>query len=321
VSAGILGILCLVAVVPEGPRELPNLAKPTSITVSIEGDCPSEAAVTTALVPLIKVEPENVTGGTPRVVDLGERFEVTAAGQVGQYTDARRDCSERARVAAVFIALALNPPAFQPRPPAPLAPALPRVDAAPLPPVVRPPPEPLTLPATWARVALGGRVESAPQGGGRASAETAVGVDASAALGMGDFGAAIGAGIRTPTTTHFGVVAVRQQRVPFGIAARVRHRLRGGFELGGEVGLALVLLRLRGEGLDAMTPATRLDVGGRAGVELRLPAVSPRLAPFVILSAEYFPRPYQLEVEPLGRIGSTAPFWYGGTVGLSFQAW
>ena len=94
-------------------EEGPAAAPPFRFAVEASGLCPSSQAVTAALVPALRREPPRVPGaGGPRVLDLGDRFEVAAFGQSRQYIDAARDCAERARVAAVFITLALNPPAL-----------------------------------------------------------------------------------------------------------------------------------------------------------------------------------------------------------------
>jgi hypothetical protein len=241
------------------------------------------------------------------VHDLGDRFEVAAAGQTRQYLDAARDCSERARVAAVFIALALNPPA---------TPAVPDADA-------RPPAEPMgPVPSSmpwWAGVAVGGRIEVAPTADGRSSPAASLGAELGAAVGRGAFGATVAGGVLAPTVVTFGSVPVRQQRFPVRVVATARHRVGGRFELAGELGLSFVLLRLRGEGLDTVASATRLDVGGRAGLELSLFSPPSSWAPFLALHVEYFPRPYEFEVGPLGRVGSTNHLWVGASVGLCWQ--
>jgi len=87
--------------------------------------------------------------------------------------------------------------------------------------------------------------------------------------------------------------------------------------LAGALGAALVPLTLRGEGLEGGSQATRLDAGVRLAVELRIRA-TPRLAPFVDLHAEIFPRAYQLDVDPFGTVGSTGRLWVGVSAGLSF---
>ena len=340
-SAALLWLLTWAVTPPDAQRD-PSKTSP--IAIATTSGCPGEAAVAAALVPLLKLDSVRSTDGPARVADLGDRFEVTAAGQVGVYTDAGRDCSERARVAAVFIALALNPPAFQPSPSRPATPPAPpkreekrdekREDkrdekrderkeleesrAAP-PPIVEVPAPPTRPAVPWARLAVGGRLEAAPEAGDRPTMTGAFGLDVEGAGGLNDFGVVIGAGVRAPTVTTFSSVPVREQRFPFGVAVVGRHQVANSLELAGQAGMALVLLRLRDQSPGGSSPTTRLDLGARAAMELRLPALSPRIAPFAGVSIEYFPRPYRYEVSPLGQIGTSAPVWLGVTLGLWFQ--
>jgi hypothetical protein len=337
VNTEIFFLLSVVTMAPEGLREAP---KAGPLTVSASGSCPTDAAVTAALVPLIKLESVRNVDGPPRVTDLGDRFEVAAAGQVGLYADAARDCTERARVAAVFIALALNPPAFQARAARSTSPAgSPRKDddrkdekrdnrnaeqdQRPMekPPTVEPPLAPSKPGETWARLMFGARLEAAPEVSGRPATTAGFGLDVQGAGGLDDFGVVIGAGVRAPTVSTFSSVSVREQRFPFSIAAAVRYEAAHSVELTGEAGMSLVILRLRDESPGGLlAPATRLDLGLRAGIALRLAPLSPRWSPFAIVSMEYFPRPYSYQVDPVGRIGTSAPVWVGTTLGLSFQA-
>ena len=62
------------------------------------------------------------------IVDLRVPFHVVVSGRVRAYRDEARDCTQRARVAAVFVALTIDP-AF-------IAAATPAPPAAPPPPVV-----------------------------------------------------------------------------------------------------------------------------------------------------------------------------------------
>jgi hypothetical protein len=276
--------------------------------IETTGSCPSAEAVSATIAPLLaSLAARRWPEGTVRVDDLGDRFEVAAAGQTGQYVDAARDCSERARVAAVFIALALNPPA---------APTTPRVEA-PLP-AAAPEAEAVGS-AWWVRLALGGRIEHSPTDDGRSSPAASVGAELGAALGRSAFGMSVAGGVLAPTVVTFGSVPVREQRSPFRVAAVVRHKVGSRFELGGDLGLSLVLLRLRGENLDTVEPATRLDVGGRAALALTLWPLASSWAPFLAVHGEYFPRPYEFEVGPLGRIGSTNRLWLGASAGVSWQ--
>ena len=43
------------------------------------------------------------------IEDLGESFSVSVAGETRRFDDPKRECAERARLAAVFVALVLDP--------------------------------------------------------------------------------------------------------------------------------------------------------------------------------------------------------------------
>src|SRR5205814_3430832 len=125
----------LLALVGPADRTAAGEAAPGSgLVVEAAGQCPERAAVMAALQPVLGDEALRSTRGLSRVSDLGDRFEVVALGQTRQYADPNRDCAERARVAAVFIALTVMPPMFaMPSPPAPPAARV----VAPPPPIVR----------------------------------------------------------------------------------------------------------------------------------------------------------------------------------------
>jgi hypothetical protein len=303
---GMMFVALVVAVLGPPGSEAPPTATVPAIETS--GSCPTAEEVSVTLAPLLGASaPERLIEGAARVDDLGDRFEVAVGGQTRQYVDVARDCPERARVAAVFIALALNPP---------IAPTVPRVEA------LRPtePSSAETMASHWwARLALGGRIEHAPAAEGRSSPAAVLGGELGAAVGRRTLGVTVAGGILAPAVVSFGSVPISEQRFPFRVAATVRSKIPGPFEVAGDVGLSFVLLRLRGNELDTIDPATRLDVGGRAGLALDLRSPASSWAPFLALHVEYFPRPYQLEVGPLGRIGSTERLWVGASAGLSWQ--
>ena len=277
-----------------------------------------------ALLPALGRAPSVVSNaGVPRVFDLGDRFEVSAFGQTQLYLDAARDCAERARVAAVFITLALNPPAPLARtaaPPADLPADLHAIENAAGPPVPSgPPPGAAPASARWASLAVGARVDG-PVGAASPAAGIAAGAELRGAIGWRHVGLAASAGILAPTEARASSVTVHQQRFPLSLALTVRRELPRGVEAAAAVGASLVPLTLRGEGLMSSLPATRLDTGARLAFELRLPRLAWRAAPFVGVHAEYFPRPYVLDVSPLGDIGSTSRFWLGASLGLAVEA-
>lgn len=300
------------------------------------GTCPARDVVWEALAPVM---PAGVAGGqagaSPRVVDLGDRFEVSAAGQRAQYADRRRDCAERARIAAVFIALALNPPALAPARPATPAAAPPPVPApvvvvAPQAPVVvpapaesvasTPAPGPSAFGPWWGTLGVAARVDAAAAGHQPSSTVVAPGVDVRAAIGRGFVGVFATAGVVAPTKAQFDSVSVRQHRFPLGLGVTARVGASTAWQGWGELGLAVAPFSVRAEGLSAGSTETRVDVGGRLAVGLRSPALAGgRIGGFSDLHAEVFPSPFQLEVEPLGDIGRTSRLWVGASLGAWFD--
>ena len=95
--------------------------------------------------------------------------------------------------------------------------------------------------------------------------------------------------------------------------------LRARWRVAAEVGAALALLRIQGLGLDAGGPVLRFDAGARAGVALLLPPVGQAWVPLIAMHVEYFPRAYQLDVDPLGTIGALSRLSVGASVGVSYR--
>lgn len=308
----------------------PDAGTPTP-AFEVVGTCPAREAVMRALLPVLGKDALASNRGPTRVADLGDRFEVAAAGQAARYVDTVRDCGARARVAAVFIALALSPPSARlGEPPAP-----PVEPPAPLPEPPAPPREPERLPAMtpdrpveappsgpppplWVILSAGARLDGALAEASAPSDLTAGG-ELSAMVGRGAFGVAVSAAVLAPSTRTLQTVSVRQQRFPFSADIVLRHRLSPGFALTGQAGVALVLLTLRGENVKPSASSSRLDPGAHLSIVLRGPAFRQRLVPFVGFHAELFPRSYFLDVDPVGQVGVTNRFWWGATAGLSFD--
>ena len=316
----VLGLIAATSANPAHSEEARAAAPPSGLTVEATGQCPSRQAVTAALLPALRREPPVAPGaGVPRVVDLGDRFEVAAFGHTRQYLDTARDCAERARVAAVFITLALDPPVPPPSSAAPpTAPRgdVPAIESAPNQPVAATA-APRTPPTStrWAAFAVGARVDG-PVGAAFPADGVAAGPELRGAVGWRFIGFAATAGLLAPTEARLSSVTVHEQRFPISFALSARRRLARGFEAAAALGVSLVPITLRGDGLMTSLPATRLDTGARAAFDLRLPALAWLAAPFVSVHVEYFPRPYVLDVAPVGNIGSTARFWLGASVGI-----
>jgi hypothetical protein len=277
------------------------------LVVEAPGQCPGQEAVLAALYPVLGDEVMRSTHGAARVSDLGDHFEVVALGQTRQYSDAARDCAERARVAAVFITLAINPPMFAMPPP----PRIVEVKPRPPEPIVAPSPSP--SPSTWVRLGIGLRIDGGA--GGDLDGVTPWGGEGRIAIGRGAFGAQVTGGVLGPIEGRLSSVVVHEQRFPSSmgvVGRRVFPRVEGALS----IGLALVPFTLRADGLATSHQERRLDAGARIGLEVRVLRV-PLMSPFAGLHAEYFPRSYAIDVDPLGNIGSTGHLWVGAVVGIA----
>jgi hypothetical protein len=182
--------------------------------------------------------------------------------------------------------------------------------------MVQAPPSPAPPGSTrWLDVGVAARVDGATQ----PETSFALGFEIQAVAGWRWLGLAATAGVLAPTESQFSSVTVRQQRFPLSLAVLAQHRIGERLALAGAVGAALVPLTLHAQGIDGAPSSTRLDAGARLAVALHVRA-TPRLAPFIGVHAEIFPRAYQLDVDPLGYVGSTGRFWLGGSLGVSFEA-
>ena len=273
--------------------------------------CPRPDAVWAELVTLVPHERlaarlGAVAGGqTPvvEIVDLGVRYRVLAAGQVREYQDESHDCAYRARIAAVFVALALDPAELAPPPPPPVAPV------PPPPPVVTPPAE---LPPA-ARLDLGATVLG---GVGPDDRVGQLGLELRWSGGHHAIGPEAGAMALLPVDNTVGGVRLRQRRVP--VDAGVRVRSAGPrVERYGELSVAAALISERALDLANPRSQTALELGLRAAVGVH--ATRGRLAPFAALSAELVPWPPSVFALPAGTVGHTPLLWIGATAGASLS--
>jgi hypothetical protein len=271
--------------------------------------CPRPAAVWSELVTL--VPPERLEarlravnqGKTPvvEIVDLGVPYRILAAGQVREYRDESRDCAYRARISAVFVALAIDPAQLEMPPPAP-------------PPLPQAAPPPLDIPRSpRARVDLGA---TASGGLGPEDHVGQVGAELRWSGGRHLLGPEAGVTALLPVDNAVGGVRLRQWRLP--VDAGVRARISGPrFERYGELGISAALLSERALDLASPKSQTGLEVGLRLAVGLH--ASRARFAPFAALSAELVPDPPAIFALPAGTLGHTPIFWIGATAGASLS--
>ena len=273
----------------------------------VVGECPGWGTLSTALAPLLGKIASAAPTLPPRVTDLGEHFEVVVAGQSGLYFDINRDCAERARIAAVFIAMVLTTTTVHAAAPQSVLPAAPQ-------------PSPSVSPSNrWTAASLAARCDATSSGSSPSPVGLACGGELGVALGRSHYGGFLSAGVLASTVTRFASVPVRVQRFPLALGVVTARDLRAGWWIGAHVGAALAVLRIQGEGLDTGGPALRFDPGARIGVSLRLPTAWRGWAPAVAVHGEYFPRAYQIDVAPLGTIGSLGRYSVGVAAGVSYR--
>jgi hypothetical protein len=238
------------------------------------------------------------------IVDLGDRYRVIAASRVREYRDDRRDCGARARVAAVFVALALDP-----------------ANAAAPPPAVESPPAappPAANPAAVVREDHGSRLELGPGVDvGVASGHRTIhlGAGLRLALGRGAVALVLGAFAPFPIETEIGGLRLSQWRLPVDLGLRLR--LAGyGVEPHGELGMSAALMSERALELSASAREMTVELGPYVAVGAHFfPAA--RVAPFVALRAEWVPSPSGIQSLPRGVVGHTPRLWMGASVGAA----
>jgi hypothetical protein len=192
--------LCVVALsLLSGPARA--AAPPTIVTV---GECPRREQLATALAALLRTgEPassaQNSSGQRLSVEDLGARYRVSLQGEgqenvLRDYDDEARDCAERARIAALFAAVTLEPPEVAARRKS--------VAAAPAP----------------NRYEL--RLGASTALGLQSPLSTAFGAELRGALLVGRWGIELGAGAFSPAHLSWRSYEAAMTRFPFDVSVR-----------------------------------------------------------------------------------------------------
>lgn len=249
------------------------------------------------------------TGG-PRVTvaDLGTAFRVHAGGQSREYRDESRDCANRARLAALFVALTID--SVEQTAVAKVGPSLP------VPPIVRAP--------------VNGPVDSPPRQRSvhlEMGVDGQVGVPSTAAPGgllrvtWGTGRLVMLGGLRAtlPMDATMAGVRVRQWRAAVDVAARVRWSEDRPVSPFAELGLVTARLFARAPDLATSDERTGTELGilAGAGMSFRRRTWG---APFLLLEAEIDPDPPTFSALPIGSLGRTPYVWLSATAGLSLGA-
>jgi hypothetical protein len=253
------------------------------------------------------------------VADQGDSYKVQVvvegATHTRVYRDVGRDCAHRARVAAVFVVLTLVPPELlMESPPAPPPPP-----PAPPPVVVAAPPRPSVQAPAWRpALALAGVLDVAPAVLDAPSI-VSPGAELRLALGKGRLAGELGFGVQPGAEFSLAGVSVRQRRIPMDASVAFRQPVRGAVELGAAAGVAGAVFEIEGVNPPVRGEGTRVELGARAAVEVRVATPSRRLAAFIGAHAIYFPRSYELAMTPAGVVGHTPSLWVGGQLGASLS--
>lgn len=196
-------------------------------------------------------------GVSARIDDEGDRVRIRVVNEERVFRDASRSCGERARTAAVFLGLVLDPPVLPETKPAP-----------PAPPVARPAPAPAPAPPEAAvplTLHLGPMLQAAPISDA-AQLPLAGGFGGRLAWGR-RLGLAIGAAFFLPTRLALPAADARLVWLPFDVSLRATHET-GPVAFTGELGPELALLFASGEAVKNPRTSTRLEVGARGAVSL-----------------------------------------------------
>ncbi len=256
-------------------------------------DCPRLADVVAGLGQVLTTQQAEEAAGQIVIRDQGVSWSIEVGSHASTYADPARNCAERARVATVFAALALEPARDdeppRPSPQAESPPARFSFEAGPL--VV------LALLAqahNWS-VGWGGQARLI-RSGERLGLSLGLEAAAFSRLELEGYGVSI-------------------TRAAIDLSGRILF-WPGQFVLAGELGPSLAVLRVHGSGLAESPASSRVDVGARAAITGRLRT---RLAPFLALQAELGARRFGLTVHPSGEIGAAPRLWLGLVVGGAFD--
>jgi hypothetical protein len=249
------------------------------------------------------------------IVDLGEKYRVIAGGRVREYRNQGRDCTYRARVAAVFVALTVDPAVLAVEPPPPAS--------APSPPLPPPPPpsQAQAQAPTPSSVATAEQVADVEAlvavdrsaGGGPQATHTGAGVRL--ILGRGPLAIVVGALAFRTADSSLGGVSLTQGHDPLDLGVRLRAQ-HFFFEPYAEIGLALALLSEEGRQTSVPMKSRAIELGGFLVAGVRVPAQS-RVGLVLAARGEWVPSPADLAVLPTGGLGHAPALWFGATAGAT----
>lgn len=301
-------------------RTLPLWAQPDQRwpELVVSGTCPQESgvrALLSTLVPNRGTAPPGLPSAAT-VADLDKAFVVAVGARSKTYADPARDCAQRSRIAAAFIALALLPEGAEPAAPAsPPPPALP----PPTPPEL--PVLPVVASSTWASLDARGALAL----GFAPVTRLTPGVVVHAAAGRGVLGGHLSCGWVFGTSIALAQESgsVLIERLPCDAGPTLRFFTLGHrFDTAIDAGFAVGLLRAFGRGFDTNPPSSRVELGVRIAVDTALHADSARasLQPILGLEVTAYATGYDFNVAPHGDVGQAPLVWAAITAGIRWGA-
>ncbi len=274
-AAWLTAVAAMLATAGDLARAQTTDARPAAdaLTMNVVGACPDAAAVRRLLAGLVSAD--EARAAPVSIQDRGAHYRIAVREAATMLDDPARDCTARARHAAVFAANALNAPKL----------------------VLGPP--------TWT-VEKGLVFDAAFPAGG---AVWSPGAEIRGALGSKPWSLVGAAGARGPVTLSLdrGYKA-ELLRFPVDAGARLtstRWRLRPWLVVGGTATLTGIL----GQELVQTDRQWRIDLGALGMVGATLPMFG-RLGGAAALSVRWQPRPNQLKVAPFGTVGETPAWWF-----------
>ncbi len=298
-------VLVILAVRPADAADAGDAGRPAAPTDHVTSACPRADAVWSALRPVVSSDnaPQDglaaplLSAPTIEIVDLGSAFRVGVNGRQREYRDDSRDCERRARVAAIFVGIALGLPQPSNQP----ATEVGRGVATPRP------------PAATKQIEVSVATETGLASGYHV---TLLGAALRLALGAGRLKGVAGLAVLAPAEVTISAVSVRQAHVPVDVGLRMDMH-KGSLELSIDAGLCAGLLWVRAVAVPGPETATIFEWGGKTSVLLRYRA-SGHFAPFVGGAAQVVAVPFDLYVLPGGVIGRSPRLWLGATAGVAF---
>jgi hypothetical protein len=329
--ASVLG-LSLAALVAWGTPALGQtpekreVAEPPATFVFGGSECPDPKTVQQAVLSLIPPERHArlAQGVRVELEDLGESYRVSVwkegSSVKKSYSDPARDCSGRARFAAVFTVLTLMPPELGVEAPEkpkaePQVAAAPAAPAAPATPAPAPAPIHTSLRAPLVQLELSALYAYAPAILEAPSLHS-FGGELRVALGRGALSGTLSAAYTARAEFDLAGVQCELTRLPFSVGARLRSDFDA-WSLATDLGLSLTAQTVRANNLLSQPADSSLDVGVRAGIQLARKA-GPHVAPFVSAFVWLSPAPSEISALPQGVIGNLPYLWLGGAAGVSF---